>query len=208
MNEEPRRRISRRPRGEDVLADIAILQRTLNRLRGGALVPKGVYRFARHEEADEWMVRLCRSLNREGVRYLLIGGWAVILHGSVRTTKDIDLLVDPAAANVQAIRRALADLPDNAARELGDAEVAEYGVVRVADEVVVDLMAAACGVTFEQAVAEGGSDQVVVEGVPIAVASKELLVRTKQTVRPSDAADVLYLRALMAEEHSRRDAGD
>jgi len=34
------------------------MQRTMNRLRGGALVPRGVYRFATHEEADEWMVRM------------------------------------------------------------------------------------------------------------------------------------------------------
>ena len=61
MSQEPRRRISRRPRGEDVLGDVAILQRTLNRLRGGALVPKGLYRFARHEEADEWMIRQIAS---------------------------------------------------------------------------------------------------------------------------------------------------
>jgi hypothetical protein len=51
------RRISRRPEGDDPLRDIAILQRTINRLRGGALVPKGVYRFATHEDADRWMIR-------------------------------------------------------------------------------------------------------------------------------------------------------
>ena len=28
-----------------------------DRLRGGKLVPRGVYRFARHEEADQWMMR-------------------------------------------------------------------------------------------------------------------------------------------------------
>ena len=40
---------------EDVLRDSAILQRTLNALRGNALVPRGVYRFSSHEEADAWM---------------------------------------------------------------------------------------------------------------------------------------------------------
>ena len=33
------------------------MQRTMNRLRGVGLVPRGVYRFALHEEADEWMIR-------------------------------------------------------------------------------------------------------------------------------------------------------
>jgi hypothetical protein len=51
------RRISKRPEGEDVLEDAAAMQRTMNALRGAALVPKGVYRFEHHEEADEWMIR-------------------------------------------------------------------------------------------------------------------------------------------------------
>ncbi len=53
----PLRRVSLRPAGEDTLRDAAILQRTINRLRGHDLVPRGVYRFATHEEADRWMIR-------------------------------------------------------------------------------------------------------------------------------------------------------
>ena len=51
------KRFSRRPEGEDAVADAVILQRTTNRLRGGALIPRDVYRFRSHEEADEWMIR-------------------------------------------------------------------------------------------------------------------------------------------------------
>src|SRR6266498_3514645 len=40
-----------------IISGAAILQRTMNRLRGGALIPRGVYRFRDHEEADEWMIR-------------------------------------------------------------------------------------------------------------------------------------------------------
>jgi hypothetical protein len=40
----------------------------------------------------EDLLNLCKALNGEGVRYVLIGGFAVILHGFVRATKDIDLL--------------------------------------------------------------------------------------------------------------------
>lgn len=43
--------------GEDVLRDIDILQRTLNELRGCGIIPRGVYRFQSHREADEWMMR-------------------------------------------------------------------------------------------------------------------------------------------------------
>jgi hypothetical protein len=39
------------------------------------------------------LVALCRSLNREAARYVVIGGMAVIQAGFVRATEDIDLLV-------------------------------------------------------------------------------------------------------------------
>lgn len=42
METLPIKRFSRRQEGEDLLRDVAILQRTINRLRGGDLVPRGV----------------------------------------------------------------------------------------------------------------------------------------------------------------------
>jgi len=36
--------------------------------------------------------RLCRALDEAQARYVLIGGFAVILPGGERTTKDVDLL--------------------------------------------------------------------------------------------------------------------
>ena len=40
-----------------MVRDAAAMQRTVNRLRGVGLIPRGVYRFREHEEADEWMTR-------------------------------------------------------------------------------------------------------------------------------------------------------
>ena len=91
----------------------------------------------------EDLVALCAALNREGAQYIVVGGCAVILHGWVRTTKDIDLLIDVSEENVRAVKRALASLPDNAAALMGDEEPSRYPVIRVADEIVVDLMGAA-----------------------------------------------------------------
>lgn len=152
-------------------------------------------RDRQHSRAPELedLLALCRALEREGVRFVLIGGFAVILHGYVRSTKDIDLLVDPSDENIRALKRALADLPDNAAAEMAEGDVRKYTVVRVADEVVVDLMASACGVSYDD-LAAGGIQRLEVEGTTIPVASKESLIRTKQTVRDSDAADVRFLR--------------
>jgi len=59
--------------------------------------------YSRAPELED-LVSLCGALNREGVRYVLIGGFAVILHGLVRTTKDVDLLIDTAPENIHALR--------------------------------------------------------------------------------------------------------
>ena len=155
--------------------------------------------YSRAPELED-LVELCRRLNAEEARYILIGGFAVILHGYVRGTKDIDLLVDASPANVGRIRRALSHLEDNAVQEVADDEVARYAVVRVADEIVVDLMARACGIDFDRALRESGVQTVEIKGVPIPVATKQMLIRMKDTVRPSDAADVEYLRLRLSEE--------
>jgi hypothetical protein len=139
--------------------------------------------------------RICGALDEAGARYVLIGGFAVILHGGERTTKDIDLLVDPEPANVGRLKRALSVLEDDAAREIEESDLQRYTVVRVADEVLVDLLAAACGVTWSDAVAS--ALRMDLGGTPVTVADVETLIRTKRTLRPSDAADRAWLESLL-----------
>jgi hypothetical protein len=142
--------------------------------------------------------RICRALEEAGARYVLIGGFAVILHGGHRTTKDIDLLVDPAPDNVARLKQALSVLEDDAAHEIGLQDLQTYTVVRVADEVMVDLLAVACGVTWSEA--HSSARRIDLGGTPVIVADRDTLIRTKRTVRPSDAADRAWLEGLGADE--------
>ncbi|MBK8480687.1 MAG: nucleotidyltransferase [Proteobacteria bacterium] len=140
------------------------------------------------------MVRIARSLNESGARYVIIGGIAMAFHGYARATRDLDLLVDPTPENVARLRRALSVLEDQAVLELDDSDVQTYRVVRVADEVVVDLLAEACGNTYEQV-----SDQIEsfeLDGVSVPILSPRALIKTKQTVREKDAIDCSFLAAL------------
>lgn len=142
----------------------------------------------------EDLAKICAALNREGARYILIGGFAVIARGLERPTKDIDLLIEPSADNVERIKRALSVLPDNAVREVQSDEIERFDVIRVADEVVVDLMAKACGVTWKEASVD--AEILELDGVEIPIAALETLIRTKQTIRPHDAADREFLEQL------------
>src|ERR1039458_397405 len=50
-----------------------------------------------------------KSLNSNGVEYLLIGGYAVAIHGHVRATNDIDVWVKISPENAARIERALCE---------------------------------------------------------------------------------------------------
>ena len=58
-------------------------------------------------ELQKEILRVCAALNRESVKYVVVGGCAVILHGYYRTTHDIDLLVDSSPENIRKLKKSL-----------------------------------------------------------------------------------------------------
>ncbi|MGA2988107.1 MAG: DUF6036 family nucleotidyltransferase [Terriglobia bacterium] len=52
---------------------------------------------------------LLRNLNAAGVRYLIVGGYAVMVHTEPRYTKDLDLWIEPVESNAQKLFLALAE---------------------------------------------------------------------------------------------------
>jgi hypothetical protein len=134
-------------------------------------------------------------LNEAGARYLLVGGFAVLAHGAARFTKDIDLLVDDLPDNIARVKRGLAVLADNAAADVSDDDVRNHVVVRIADEVVVDLMGKACGLAYADAIVD--AERINLGGVSVPVASPAALIRMKDTYRPQDRIDREFLQALI-----------
>lgn len=141
------------------------------------------------------LTRLCAELNRLGARYVVVGGFAIIQLGFPRLTNDIDLLIETTTDNEARVLQALLSLPDKAAAELKPGEVGRYGVVRVGDEIMVDLMKSGCGVGYEEAVKDAEVREI--NGVAIPFASALTLWRMKQTVRDKDIPDRRFLRDLL-----------
>lgn len=119
---------------------------------------------------------------------------ATIQHGFVRATEDIDLLVETSIENEKAVLDAVSQLPDHAARELKPGDIATYEVIRVADEIVVDLMKKACGV--EYAKASTHIIKVKVQDIEIPFADLDLMLQLKRSIRPKDQLDLQFLKAL------------
>lgn len=132
-----------------------------------------------------WQV--CLLLQKHQVKYVLVGARACAFHGLVRSTQDVDLLIEPTAENMQRVIDALSELPDHAARELTVQDLQENVVVKVADEVMVDVAKQAWTLNYEEAIKDAGSLEV--EGVKIIYASLDALIKSKSTYREQDHID-------------------
>lgn len=132
-----------------------------------------------------WTV--CRLLQQHQVKYVLVGARACILHGLVRSTQDVDLLVETSAENLQRAIDALSELPDGAARELTVKDLQENVVVKIADAVEVDVAKQAWTLSYEEAIRDAHA--LDVDGVRIVYASIDALIKSKSTYREQDRVD-------------------
>jgi hypothetical protein len=150
------------------------------------------------EPTLEDLAELTQALNAAGARYLVVGGFAIRAAGFIRSTMDVDLLVETGVENEAKVIEGLCVLPDQAARDIQPGDVARYGVIRVADEILVDVMQSACGVTWAEAMPDAVHRDI--NGVRIPFASAQSLWRMKQTSREKDIPDRQFLRRLLEAE--------
>ncbi len=140
--------------------------------------------------------RLLADLNGAGVRYVVVGGIAVIRHGVVRATRDLDAVVAQDERNYAAIRRLIAEW--SATRPDGT-PVAPEGVepgtsIHLATpHGDLDLLAPHAGTPgFDELL--GRSDERRVDGIPAPIICLADLVRLKRHAgRPQDALDLQRL---------------
>lgn len=123
---------------------------------------------------------------------MLAGGVAANLHGSVRATKDVDILVPKDVTNMRRLIGALSDLPYGIARELDAEKVVSKPLTIIGDDPRVDVMTVAWDLSFDEA---NMNRQVRrIRGVRIPYLGLSDLIRSKQTGRAQDAADLDTLR--------------
>ena len=149
--------------------------------------------------------RLAGFLAEAGVEYALVGGYAVAAHGFNRFSEDVDILVNPSAANAKRWIAALSRLPDGAARELSDehdvfAADKRYAI-RINDEFTVDVLPSVAGLSWEQMVPHIITREL--DGVPVRLLDLEGLLKTKQGVRPKDQLDASIIRSAL-EQRGRK----
>ena len=94
-------------------------------------------------------------------------------------------------SNYLNLKDALMYLPDKAAAELSENDIDDYMVVRVADEILIDIMKSACGLTYGES--KNHIIKVKLKDVEIPFPDTSLLYKTKLTLREKDRLDRLFL---------------
>jgi len=153
---------------------------------------------ATHFSSDT--VEFFRLLHQHSVRYLVVGGEAVIFHGLSRLTGDVDFFFDRSAENAQDLFAALlefweGDIPGlkSVADLLEPGLVVQFGVPPNR----IDLLNAIDGVAFGEAWGQRETALLMDEDseVPIQFIGLDSLIENKETAgRPKDMEDLQYLR--------------
>jgi predicted nucleotidyltransferase len=152
---------------------------------------------------------LFRELNGRGGRYVVVGGLAVVLHGHLRATGDVDLMVDLATGEVDRTLAALegagfrpyvpvpaSDFADPVKRAAWgqDKGMLVFSLRPPSGVPMVDLFLAH-PVPFDDVWAR--SVTVTLRGVPLRIASiDDLIALKRQAGRPEDLTDIEALTAI------------
>ena len=128
-------------------------------------------------------------LSEKKVKFILVGAYAMAVHGYPRSTMDIDILVMPNPENSLLVLQALDDfgapVGDLSAEDLQkEGLIFQIGVAPCR----IDILTSIDGLKFEDAYAR--SDMMEIEGIPIRVLSiPDLIINKRATGRTRDLAD-------------------
>jgi len=146
---------------------------------------------------SDFFLKVCKALNKENVEYVIIGGFAMILHGYSRFTEDIDIFIKPTEKNVEKLKVSLRKLfDDDSIEEISHSDLLQYAVIRYGtpEGFYIDLIGRIGEIASYEEV-DAGKEIKVVDDVPIPVCGVEKLLFLKEgTLRNKDKMDAIFLK--------------
>jgi hypothetical protein len=146
------------------------------------------------EKLEPFFKNFLSLLNKYEVEYLVIGGYAVALHGYVRATGDIDIWVNPTPKNADKMLSVMLefgfDVYDFQLTDFLIDENNKGGFVSFGDvPFKIEILTTTLGVTFEEAYRNRKT--IFIENLPIHFIGLTELIKNKKAVgRPKDIEDI------------------
>lgn len=135
--------------------------------------------------------------DEEEVEYLVVGGYAVIHHGQPRSTKDLDIWLNPTVENRKRVMRSFQrfglPLMGGVTEEDFEQEGLQYAVG--VPPCMIDFLTSVPRLSFSEC--WSNRDETESDGVPVLFLGKADLIEAKKAAgRPQDIADIEELRRL------------
>lgn len=142
-------------------------------------------------------VDLLRSLLTADVRFMIVGAYAVGVHGRPRATKDLDVWVEASAENAPKVIRALLEFgAPLMGLSVHDLETPDAGLQIGREPLRIDVLTKISGPSFAEAW-PGRTYADFAPGVRCPVIGLEALLANKRAAgRPQDLADVAALEKI------------
>ena len=142
------------------------------------------------------------SLNRNQVAYIMVGGFAVNMHGYMRATKDADMWIKDSLENRQNLRKAFVELGYGDYESLETMQfVPGWSEFYIGDGIVLDIMTGMKGLeeySFEDSLQKASLADLNGILVPF-LHLNHLLANKKAVSRPKDQLDVIELEKIKEE---------
>lgn len=140
----------------------------------------------------EELTNICKRFNEAGVYYVLIGGFAINLHGFSRMTNDFDFLIEASEDNINRIKNSLKELLPEACQELQTKDIMENSVVRMSGETLIVDLIKNIG-SYDYYWAKEHQIKETINGVLIPYANLEAMIELKGDLRDKDQKDYQFL---------------
>lgn len=138
-------------------------------------------------------LKLYKSLNRNRVRYLVIGGIAAIIYGVPRTTLDVDIIIEPDLKNAERLLGALKSAGFGTASMTSPRKIIDNEITVFEDYIRLDVFTKVKGMAFGKA--WGRKTVKTMRSVPIKFASlSDLISSKKASGRKIDKEDLFILK--------------
>ena len=136
-------------------------------------------------------IKLC---NKHNVKYLVIGGYAVSIHGYPRSTKDIDVCIEMSDLNATKMVEVIKDFGFGSLKLNKEDFLKKHFITQLGfPPLRIDILNDLDGITFEEA--WKNKKIVNIENVPVNfIGYNELIIVKQKAGRPQDIADVDKLK--------------
>jgi hypothetical protein len=141
--------------------------------------------------------KVCFLFQSKNIDFIIVGARACALHGYIRATEDIDILIKNERTNIERVISCIQELYPHL-EEITIDDFLSHIVVKILDEPELDIMLSAWSLTYQDA--QRDVCKIIIDNLEIPFLGLGSLILSKKTFREQDQWDVKVLEELLKKQ--------